>query len=61
MDENLEALKRELFGNPETAISDIKMTPGTSRDVTPGEVAGSILKAIQDVRRGGGRDIDLSF
>ena len=61
MSEALGELKRELFGNPETAISDLKMTPGENRDVTPDEVATAILAAIRDIWDGGGREIDLSI
>lgn len=57
-----EELSQELFGNPETAISDIKIYPGPdAKNSNPEEIAGMILAAIRDIKNGGGREIDLSI
>ena len=59
---NMDELSQELFGNPEKAISDIKIYPGPdAKNSNPEEIAGMILAAIQDIRNGGGREIDLSI
>jgi hypothetical protein len=57
----LSLLKRELFGDPDSAISDIKLYPGTLRGCTPDEIAGAIRGAITAIRDGNCRDIDLSI
>lgn len=57
----LSLLKKELFGNPDSAISDIKFYPGESTECSPDDIAGAILAAINDVQAGNGEDIDLSF
>jgi len=57
----LSLLKEELFGNADSAISDIKFYPGESQDCSIDEIAASIRAAIADVAAGGGRDIDLTY
>lgn len=57
----LSLLKKELFGDPDNAISDIKFYPGESTECSPEDIAHSIRAAIQDIRAGNGQDIDLSF
>lgn len=57
----LSLLKKELFGNPDSAISDIKFYPGTSREASIEEIAGVIRSAIASIRAGNCRDIDLSI
>ncbi|VXD07548.1 conserved hypothetical protein [Sphingomonas sp. T1] len=57
----LSLLKRELFGNPDNSISDIKFYPGESREHSIEDIAGSIIAAIGDIRAGNGRDLDLTF
>lgn len=57
----LSLLKKELFGNPDSAISDIKFYPGEHREFSIEEIAGSIHAAISDIKAGNGKDIDLSF
>ena len=57
----LSLLKEELFGNPDSAISDIKFYPGESREHSLDDIAETIRAAIHDVKAGNGRDIDLSF
>lgn len=57
----LEELGECLFGDPKTAIHDIKFDQGTDQNIPMDEIAGTILAAIRDVRAGNGKDIDLSF
>lgn len=57
----LSLLKEELFGNSDSAISDIKFYRGESQDCSIDEIAASIRAAIADIAAGGGRDIDLSY
>jgi len=57
----LSLLKEELFGTPDSAISDIKFYPGESTECSPDDIAGAIRAAIADVRAGNGEDIDLTF
>jgi hypothetical protein len=57
----LSLLKEELFGDPHTAISDIKFDRGERSDCSIEDIAASIRAAIAAVRAGGGREIDLSF
>lgn len=57
----LSLLKEELFGNPGSAISDIKFYRGESQDCSIDEIAASIRAAITDISDGGGRDIDLNY
>ncbi len=57
----LDELKQELFGDPETAISDIKIYRGTDPNASIEDIAGAVLAAIRDIRAGGGRDIDLTY
>lgn len=58
---NLTLLKKELFGNPDSAISDIKFFPGESDEHSIDDIAGTILAAILDVKAGNGREVDLSI
>lgn len=57
----LSLLKSELFGNPDSAIADIKFYPGESGEHSIEEIAGAIRAAINDVKAGNGEDIDLSL
>lgn len=57
----LSLLKEELFGNPDSAICDIKFYPGENREFSLDDIAETIRDAIHDVKAGNGRDIDLSF
>lgn len=57
----LSLLKRELFGNPDSAIADIKFYPGESQEHSIEEIAGAIRAAIADVQAGNGEDIDLTL
>ena len=57
----LDELKTELFGDPATAISDIKIYRGTDPDASIEDIAGAVLAAIRDIRAGNGRDIDLTI
>lgn len=57
----LKLLKQELFGNPDSAIADIKFYPGESREHSLDDIAETIRAAIHDVKAGNGRDIDLSY
>lgn len=57
----LSLLKRELFGNPDSAIADIKFFPGESTESSSDDIAGAILAALADVRAGNGENIDLAF
>ncbi len=57
----LDMLKEELFGNPETAISDIKFFPREDGSTaTVEEIAAAVRAAIANIRAGGGEDVDLS-
>lgn len=58
----LDLLKQELFGNPDSAISDIKFYPGEgSFKATGDEIAGHIRSALSAISDGNCRDIDLSI
>ena len=57
----LTLLKKELFGNPDSAISDIKFYPGESTESSADDIAGAIRAALADVQNGNGEDIDLSY
>lgn len=57
----LSILKRELFGDSSSSISDIKFYPGESTECSPDDIAGAIRSAISDVEQGNGEKIDLSF
>lgn len=57
----LSLLKKELFGEPSSAILDIKFYPGESGEHSIDEIAGAIRAAIHDVQAGNGEDIDLSL
>ena len=61
MNEQLELLKQELFGDSDSAISDIKFYPGESRDCSLDDIAATIRAAISSIRNGGGRAIDLTI
>ena len=53
-------LKRELFGNPDSAISDIKFYPGETMTATNEQIAGHINRAMRAVKDGNCRRIDLT-
>lgn len=46
-----------LFGTDGLGISNFKMFPGTSRDVTPEMIAAEIAKAITEVASGAGQEL----
>jgi len=56
----LSLLKKELFGQLDSAISDIKFYPGESNKAGPEEIAGHIRRALQSFKDGKCRKIDLS-
>ncbi len=57
----LSILQNKLFGDPSSAISDIKFYPGESTEFSSDDIASAIGAAIADVSAGNGEDIDLSF
>lgn len=57
----LSLLQEELFGDANSAISDIKFYPGESQDCSIDEIAGSIRAGLAHISRGGGREIDLNI
>jgi len=57
----LSILKQELFGQADSAITDIKFYPGESTEFSPDDIASAISAAIADVKKGNGENIDLSF
>lgn len=57
----LALLQEALFGDRESAISDIKFYPGESQDCSIDEISASIRAGIEEIRNGGGQDIDLSI
>ena len=57
----LSILKRELFGDSSSSISDIKFYPGESTECSPDDIAGAIRAAIIDVQQGNGENIDLTY
>ncbi len=56
----LNLLKEELFGEPSSAISDIKFYPGLRRGTAIDVIAGYTLAALKQNRDGKCRDIDLT-
>ena len=56
----LSLLNRELFGNPNSAISDIKFYPGERSTASNDQIAGHIRRALSAVEDGSCREIDLS-
>lgn len=58
----LDLLKQELFGNPDSAISDIKFYPGEgSFRADIDDIAAHTRAALSAIRDGNCRDIDLSI
>jgi hypothetical protein len=58
----LNLLKEELFGDPSSAISDIKFYPGDDGfKCTPEEIAGYARSALAAIRDGNCREIDLTI
>ena len=57
----LSILSKELFGDPDSAISDIKFYPGESSAFSADDIACAIRGAITDIREGNGEDIDLTY
>lgn len=57
----LNLLSQELFGDPSSAIGDIKFYPGENTGYTADEIAGAIRTAIADIQAGNGQDIDLNY
>lgn len=56
----LDLLKKELFGNPDRSICDIKLWPG-SRNTSPEDAARGIRRALEDSRNGHTTPIDLNY
>jgi len=56
----LSLLQKELFGDANNAISDIKFYPGEAPKAGPEEIAGYIRNALTAAKDGKGRKIDLS-
>jgi len=56
----LSLLKKELFGDLSSAISDIKFYPGETMAASPEEIAGYTRRALQALKDGKCREIDLS-
>ncbi len=56
----LSLLKEELFGDPSSAISDIKFYPGLRRGIALEEIAGYTRTALAADRDGKSREIDLT-
>lgn len=57
----LDLLKQELFGNPDSAISDIKFYPGEgSFKADINDIAAHAYAALTAIRDGNCRNIDLS-
>lgn len=57
----LDLLNKELFGNPDSAISDIKFYPGEGAfQSTVDEIAKNTLAALTAIGSGNCRNIDLS-
>lgn len=58
----LDLLKKELFGNPDSAISDIKFYPGEgSFTSTVDEIAAHTRAALAAINDGNCRELDLSL
>lgn len=57
----LNLLSKELFGDPNSAIGDIKFYPGENTGHSADEIAGAIRSAIADIKAGNGQDIDLTY
>jgi len=58
----LALLKQELFGNPDSAISDIKFYPGEgSFKADIDDIASYTLAALEAIKDGNYRDVDLSI
>lgn len=58
----LDLLKQELFGEPDSAISDIKFYPGEgSFKASIHDIAGHTRAALEAIRDGNCRAIDLSI
>jgi len=56
----LDLLKKELFGNPDNSISDIKLWPG-SRSTSPEDAARGIRMALEDSEKGNTTPIPLNY
>lgn len=56
----LSLLKRELFGKPDSAISDIKFYPGEKCETSIEEIASYTRAALAQIRDGKCREIDLT-
>ncbi len=56
----LSILKKELFGDRSSAISDIKFYPGTDSRKSIDEIAGYALAGLDAIKTGNCRDIDLT-
>lgn len=56
----LDLLKKELFGNPDSSIIDIKLWPG-DRKTSPEDAAKGIRMAIEDSKSGNTTPISLDY
>jgi hypothetical protein len=57
----LNLLKEELFGDPSSAISDIKFYPGLHPQTSIEDIAGYARAALTSIKDGNCRDIDLTI
>lgn len=52
MDNQMEIVKHRLFAADELNVSDVKLFPGTSRDVTPHQMAEEVNRVIAQMLDG---------
>ncbi|MCP2154936.1 UNVERIFIED_ORG: hypothetical protein J2S29_001270 [Rhizobium sp. SLBN-170] len=52
MDNQIEIAKHQLFAVGELNVSDVKLYPGTSRDIAPQRMAEEINKALAQLSSG---------
>ncbi len=52
MQTQLEAAKQMLFGEGGLDVDNVKLYPGTERDVTPEQVAGQVNQALSQIASG---------
>ena len=56
----MDLLKKELFGNADSSICDIKLWPG-ARSTSPEDAARGIRMAIEDLRNGNTTPVTLDY
>ncbi|MBO9124833.1 MULTISPECIES: hypothetical protein [unclassified Rhizobium] len=52
MDNQMEIAKHQLFADDELNVSDVKLYPGTSRDIEPQRMAEEVNKALAQLASG---------